>query len=499
MLLFIIGLHLNPRVIKEVGKISLITGLGQILFTTIFGFGISFALGFSLLASLFIAICLTFSSTIIILKLLSDKGNLEAVYGKISIGFLLVQDIAASLILLFVAISADSSGQSISDFAVSMSLKVIAVSLAIFAIARYLLPLIVRYAATSQEVLFIFCIAWGMVISTVFYWLGLSIEIGALLSGVTLSTTSYATEIASRLKPIRDFFILLFFILLGSHIVLSDISAIWLPALILSVFVLVGNPLIVFFLMNLLGFHNRIAFLAGLTVAQISEFSMILSSLAYSIGYLSREQVSLITMVGIITITVSSYMIMYSYQLYNLLSPLLKLFAIRKNKTELKSRRSGVEVIVVGFGRTGKQYLDLLDQLGLKSLIVDFNPSVIDDLESENANYLFGDAADADFWDDLPLESVKLVISTVNDFETDSLLCKHLRRRNQEAMLILKSNLITQAQELYESGASYVIMPEYLGATHALKTLTKYGLDASKYVRLKNNHLKYLESFAAVS
>ena len=225
LLLFIVGLTLNPDVMREVGKASFITGIGQVLFTSVIGYFIVRSLGFGTVPSAYIAVALTFSSTIIILKLLSDRGDLGKLYGKISIGFLLVQDIVATILLLVitvVGVTAIIPSGNLSHLAVVEIITLLGkgalVSVFLYFVSKYVLPGIARFIAGSQEVLFIFSLAWGLGMSVFFYTIGFSIEIGALIAGVTLAASPFAYEISARMKPLRDFFIMLFFVLLGSQI-----------------------------------------------------------------------------------------------------------------------------------------------------------------------------------------------------------------------------------------------------------------------------------------
>ncbi|NCN51091.1 MAG: sodium:proton exchanger, partial [Candidatus Pacebacteria bacterium] len=276
ILLFIVGIHLSPKIIKEVGSVSLITGVGQVLFTSIIGFALSIFLGLDTTAAMYVAIALTFSSTIIILKLLSDKGDVHSLYGKIAVGFLLVQDVIATIILIIVSSTASAQGTSIPLVLLTTLLKGGFIVIVITLLEKVLLPKLLKAASDSSELLFIFSLSWGLGFSALFYALGLSVEIGALISGVVLSSSAYAEEISSRLRPLRDFFIVMFFVLLGSSMTFSGGLTMLIPVVVLSLFVLVGNPVIVLIIMNLLGFHKKTGFQAGLTVAQISEFSLIL-------------------------------------------------------------------------------------------------------------------------------------------------------------------------------------------------------------------------------
>ena len=220
ILLFIVGLTLNPDIVREVGKISFVTGIGQVIFTSFIGYFIIYSLGLDISGSLYTAIALTFSSTIIILKLLIDRGDAGKLYGKISIGFLLVQDLVATIILLLVTAIGSVTTLAVTVGAVTSELLYLfvyggLVSFLLYFISKYILPKVVSFVGANQEVLFIFSIAWGLGLSSLFYVIGFSIEIGALIAGVMLAVSPFAYEISARMKPLRDFFILIFFILLG--------------------------------------------------------------------------------------------------------------------------------------------------------------------------------------------------------------------------------------------------------------------------------------------
>ncbi|RJR23779.1 sodium:proton exchanger [Candidatus Microgenomates bacterium] len=493
ILLFIVGLNLSPKVIREVGKVSLITGLGQVIFTSAVGFVIAIVLGIDRIAALYVAIALTFSSTIIILKLLSDRGDLHKLYGKISIGFLLVQDIVATIILLLISSFAKGSSTDLLVLILTFLLKGIGLFLLLYLISTYIMPRLSVKLASFQELLFLFSLAWGLGLSSLFHRLGFSVEIGALIAGVALSLTPFAPEIGSRMKPLRDFFIVLFFILLGSQMVLQNFSQLLLPAVVLSLFVLVGNPVIVIVLMNLLGFKRRTGFMAGLTVAQISEFSLILATLGFSVGHLSREVLSLVTLVGLITITGSTYFILYSDKIYPKVEKALKILELKKNSREKTGAGDEFfELVLFGYDRVGRDFVSVFNKLEKKFLVVDFNPASIKKLEDEALPYRFGDASDVEFLEDLGLSQIKLSVSTIPDFETNLLLTKKIKEVNPKAIVIVISHDVKEAEELYGAGASYVVMPHYLGAQYAASLIGRLGTDTSAFKEEKEKHLLYL-------
>lgn len=492
-LLFIVGLSMSPKVIKDLGRVSLITGVGQVVFTSLIGYFISLFLGQPPLSALYIAIALTFSSTIIILKLLSDRGDVEKLYGKIAIGFLLVQDIIATLILLFVS-AGSGQGDALLPMMVSVLAKGVVVFGGLWLIGLKILPRVINFIASSTELLFIFALAWGLGMASLFHFIGFSLEIGALIAGVMLSVSPYAREMSARMKPLRDFFIILFFVLLGSNMVLDTIPQILFPALILSVFVLVGNPIIVMLLMNLLGYRRRTGFMAGLTVAQISEFSLILATLGFNLGHLPKTTLSLITLVGLITIAGSTYLILYADKIYKRINKLLKFLELRRVSREKSIEEERYQAFLFGYGRVGDDYIDLFKKMELSYVVVDHDPRAIKTLENKEIPYRFGDAEDLEFLDELTLASATIVITTVPDFNANMLLLSYIKSINRQCVVIVTSHDATQAKDLYAHEADYVIMPHYLGALYGVSLIKRMGLNKESLGNERAKHERFINS-----
>jgi Kef-type K+ transport system membrane component KefB len=495
-LLFIVGLNLSPRVIKEVGKISLITGIGQIIFTSILGYFIGIMLGFNALTSIYVAIALTFSSTIIIMKLLSDKDDLDKLYGKISIGFLLVQDLVAMAILLLISSTSQVGLEKFGFIAILLIvekfLRGITIGILLIIISYFALKKIGSFLAESQEFLFLFAITWCLGIAFLFGYIGLTLEIGALISGILLSIFPYSYEISSKLKPLRDFFIIFFFLVLGSQMLFSDLTKFIIPTIIFSLFILIGNPLIVMILMGLFGYTKKTGFLAGLTVAQISEFSLILIHLGVRVGQISRDVLSFVTLVGIITIAGSTYMIIYSDRLYSLLSKYLSVFEFKKTK-EKELKNESYEYILFGYNRIGFSILNALLKLKKKFLIVDFNPEIVEKLTREGYSCIYGDASDVDFLQQLNFKKSKLVVSTIPDFDANFDILKEIKNVNSKAIVILTARQINEALDLYDEGADFVILPHFLGGEFTSRLIQRARTNIKQYRIEKEKQLKELK------
>lgn len=494
LLLLIVGLGMNPRVIKEVGKIAAFIAIGKVLVVTGVGFLLSKALGFSQTEALFIGLGLSFSSTIIILKLLTDKKEQTRLYGKVSIGYLLIEDIIATIILVFVSSSSDG-GTTVSDFT-TLILKCSGLILALILVRTLLLPRLNSLITKSQEFLFLFAIGWGLGIATIFSKAGFSLEIGALIAGVMLASLPYATEVSSRLKPLRDFFIVLFFVSLGSHLELAGISNNLSSVVLLSILVLIGNPLIVMTLMGLGGYTKKTSFKAGLTGAQVSEFSLILILLAADLGRVDRQVTSLLTVVAFITIAVSTYTITYSDQLYNLFEKYIRLFE-RKRASESREKARHYDLVLMGYQKGGYEFVKLFGQLGKSHVVVDYDPNVIDTLESKQINFIYGDVTDPEMLEEINVTKSKLVVSTITDFPTNKFIGNWLEKENQQAVYICNADSIEEAAELYEAGAAYVMLPHYIGSEKISSFIKKSGLKKSEFKKYREKHLAYLQSHYA--
>jgi len=423
VLLFLVGIKLDVKLIKSIGGVSVLTGLGQVLFTSGFGYFIGLAIGLDHITSVYVAVALTFSSTIIIVKLLSDKREIESLHGQIALGFLIVQDLVvvlAMIVLATIGIGSEHGGSSDSSvWRVAISGASLLAFVIIF--VRYIANPLTDKLAKAPELLVIYAIAQAALFAAIGDMVGLGMEVGGLLAGVALASTPYRESIAARLAPLRDFLLLFFFIALGATLDLSQLGTYMSGAIIFSLFVLIGNPLIVMIIMGLIGYGKRTGFLAGLTVAQISEFSLIFITMGISLGHVQQDILGLVTLVGIITIAASTYMITYSHQLYSVFTPLIGIFersgAPRETAADDQTGNH-YPVIIFGLGRLGTAISMQLKEKGIKVLGIDFNPTAIKDWHKLGLDCKYGDATDAEFIIDLPLKHASWLVSTIPHLQT---------------------------------------------------------------------------------
>ncbi|MCW5713735.1 MAG: cation:proton antiporter [Bauldia sp.] len=416
VLLFLVGLKLDWRLVRTLGPVALATGLGQVLFTSVVGFGICLALGFDAVTSLYVAVALTFSSTIIVVKLLGDKRELDSLHGRIALGFLIVQDIV--VVIAMVVLSAvgvgSQDGRGLGDLVAVIGALAVAVILLVLFVRFAAESLMARFAR-SPDLVIIFAIGWAAAAASLADTAGLGKELGGLIAGVSLGSTSFRDMISARLSAVRDFLLLFFFLSIGASLDIERLGSDVPQAVLLSLFVLIGNPLIVIAIMAWMGYRARTGFLAGLTVAQISEFSLIFMAMGLSLGHVNEGAVGLVTLVGLVTIAASVYMITYSHQLYRWVKPFLRPF-------DFGRRREGsldgvdprqVDVLLFGLGRFGSELIRRLENAGMHVLGIDMDPQAVADLGRAGYATRYGDVTEQEFWADLPLAQARWVILAV--------------------------------------------------------------------------------------
>lgn len=464
VLLFLVGLRLDLHHLRHIGPVALATGLGQLAFTILFGFLIIFGMGREVMEALYVAVALTFSSTIIIVKLLSDKRELDSLHGRIAVGFLIVQDIAVVLAMMVMSTLRGAGESAIAELGLSILGRVSVAALLMYVLMRHVLPAVVRAMARSQELLLVFAIAWGTGLAALGEWAGFSKEAGAFLAGFSLASTAYRDAIGARLSSIRDFLLLFFFVDLGAKLDFSTLGGELWPAAILSAFVLIGNPLIVMAIMGYMGYRRRTGFLAGLTVAQISEFSIVFVAMGISLGHVGVQALGLTTLVGVVTITLSTYMIMYSQELYARLGPWLALFERRRPHRELAAEQQGgaeaaPDVIVFGMGRYGERFAAKLVEAGFSVLGIEHDPERTEELRPRGIRVSYGDAQDPDYLETLPLDGVSWIVSTLPDLESNGALLQGLRQRRYQGDIAIVARDEAQGAALKQIGAPTVLYP----------------------------------------
>lgn len=493
LLLFIIGLGLNPKVIKEVGKVTLIAGLFQVAMTAFAGFVIGALFGLSKTESVVIGTALSFSSTIIILKLLSDRKEQSRLYGKITVGILLIQDVLATFALLIFTAQGGKDGFDTTQL-ISLFAKGAAVAIPLFLIGNFVLPKLRKLIAGSQEFLFLFSIGWGFGSAALFQRVGFSIEVGALLAGVSLASLPYTQEISARLRPLRDFFVVVFFINLGTTLSFTNLGSVVPLSLAMLFVVVVFKPWTVLVSMGLLGYTKRTSFKAAASLAQISEFSLVLSALALSEGRIGENVAAALTIVALVSIAISTYASVFDDGLLNFLEKHFLLFERSRTHNERSKNKKAYELVLFGYKRGGHEFVKVFKTLHKRFVVIDYDPEVIDELERLEVDYLYGDASDNELLEEADLTKARMVVSTITDFDANNSLARSLAATNPHVVFITHADTIEQAAELYELGASYVMLPHYIGSQKIGAFIKKSGLKKAEFRKFRDKHLAYLQA-----
>ncbi|HSX34303.1 MAG TPA: cation:proton antiporter [Candidatus Saccharimonadales bacterium] len=486
LLLFIVGLELNTAVIRQLGKAVLVTASGLLAVMVSLGFGAATLLGFNTTESLLVGLALFFSSTIIIAKVLSDKREMSRLHGQIAIGIILLDDVVATLALLFVA-AGNGGSMGVGEIS-GLALKGGGLLVVFSLISAYILPRLTKFMASSQELLFLFSLAWGFGVATLVHKAGFSIEIGALFAGVMLAHLTYVAEIGARLKQLRNFFVVLFFVVLGEGLSISHLGSAVVPALVFSAIVIVAKPIAVMTSLGVLGYTKRTGFKAAINLSQISEFSIILVVLAHSSGLVGSQLAAVITLVALITIATSTYLMQYDNALYAKLERLLTIFE-RKDTKERESRHKTYPLILFGYKKGGHEFVKTFRAMEKSFMVVDYNPDVIELLDRQQIPCLYGDATDVELLNELHIHTAKLAVSTITDFNTNQILVRYIAQHNQDAVIICHADDHNQAAELYGLGATYVMLPHYIGSERMSQFIHRRGLDKKDFEQYRERHL----------
>ena len=463
LLLFVVGLKLDPALIRSSGAVALVSGVGQVVITAAVGLLLTLAMGMAFVPAAYVSLALTFSSTVIVIKLLTDRREIDSLHGRIVVGILIIQDIMVMLALVVLA----GIGQVEEGNNAFVELGITAARggalLAIVTLTvRFLVPRIEDRIAALPEILVLGGVAWASGLAVAAESIGFSVEMGAFVAGISLAGRPPRQMVAARLTSLRDFLLLFFFIGLGAQIEVGDIREQIVPALVLSTFVLVGNPIIIFAIMLAMRFRTRTAFFSGVVLAQISEFSFIVMAMGLSLGHLDRDELATVTLVGLITFAISTYLYTYANRIYALLHPV---FARLERSTahyeeEISAPGSGLpEVLVFGTGRLGTVVLTRLRNQGIDAWGIDFDPIAVRRLQSIGFQARFGDAEDLDFIATLPLQAARIAISTVRVVDVELTLLRALRLNGFLGPIIVTGGTTSTVDRLHAAGATVVLLP----------------------------------------
>lgn len=476
--LFLIGMELNLNELKVLGKPIVVSAVGQIVVTTLLGLVISKLLGFGTTEGIYLGIGLAFSSTVVVIKMLIESRDLTSLYGKLSIGMLLVEDLIAIVVLVLISVTSSANGAGF-DAAplLKLVIKISGLFLLTFFLSKHLLNKIFEYTAKSTELLYITSITWCFTFTSLAVVAGFSVEIGAFLAGVALASSPYHLQIQAKIKPMRDFFLALFFIYLGATAELRDLVSSIPIIIIFTLYALLVKPVVYLVLLSRFGFKKHTLFQTSLNLSQISEFSLIVLLVGVNAGLLPPVTTSIMAAVAVLSITISSVLISVSKKIYRPLIPFLSFFE-RKGKSHYIENKidSSISdhIIVVGAHRVGTPIISHLQANSIPFIAMDFNPTIVRELNNQGINALYGDVGDPEIVEALHLESAKLVICTASDLTDNELLLNLVKEKNPNAKVVLRATDSEHAKILKALGADYVILPEKVSGDYIVHQIKHY-------------------------
>lgn len=491
LVLFHVGLEMSPASFRLIGKPAILLGAGQIAITASIGYWLARLLHFAPLPSFYLALALTFSSTVIVVKLLADKRDLQSLYGRMSLGILITQDIAAIILLLIVSGFGNTLHAAATDALWSIALGG-ATAFLLYLIGRRVVSAFLADIARDSDLLFLAPLAWLFFTASIFMYAGLSLPVAGFVAGLSLASASTEFGFARRLRPLRDFFVLVFFVLLGASLSFANLDGLWVPLALFSLYVIIGNPLIMLILMGLMSYRKRAGFMTGVAIAQISEFSFILMALGASLGHIGAPIVSLVTAIGAVTIAVSCYTIRHAETLYTKLAPLLSVFERRIARNPAGATLLPAKpIILIGFQRTGQSIALHLPMKDL--LVVDFDPATAELLKEQGYDHLFGDVRDPGIVEEMRLADARLLISTCPDAEDNRALLAAIRHLKKKPKTILRAETEADAHLLYREGADFVLLPN-MATGHALGKMLARSRALTFLPELRKRDMKFFSS-----
>ncbi|MFT4893132.1 MAG: Kef-type K+ transport system membrane component KefB [Candidatus Nanohaloarchaea archaeon] len=473
LLLFLLGIEMKIDDIREILRPVINIAVLQTVLQTALAFVIPLMLGFSMQETIIIALCTVFGATPVIVKLLTDKDEASTLPGKIDIGVLILQDI-----YLVVILALFSSGTLGNPAQIGFTLgKILVLMSAVGALSlvssRYILPVLFSRVANNKHAFFIHGLAWAFLFISLTAELNLSIEVGAFLAGLGLGQIPYREELKERIRPITDFFMVIFFSSIGLSLTASNLLTYWLEAVIASVLLMIGNFLIMFYLIDRENFTPETSFLGSLNMTQVSEFSLVVGAIAVTQGYIQGDILGYLSMMALITMTASSYLINYNQEIYNRVKHLLERFESEEKK-DVEMRIYQDHAVIVGYNAVVERILPVIKQSYGDVIVVDRDPRNTGKLGQANFEYIYGDFNHGEIRKATGIKDAGFVLSVARDMKVNQHI---LRDTDRDTPVFLEAESFEEAAELYDRGAEYVMIENIVTADKISDYLELYIKD----------------------
>lgn len=486
-LLFLLGIELRFDEVKPLLKPVLKISALQMILTGGLGFFIARFFAFDVLSSVIIGFAVMYGSTAVIVKLLTEKGEHATVPGKIDIGVLLVQDIVVIILLAVVSSGATDMASLALNVFEFLLLTCTAGAITVLAV-RHLLPQITKIPLQDIQTFLVHGIAWLFVFLHLAAFLDLSMEIGAFLAGLALGQLPYRTEFREQIRPLTALFVAIFFITIGLGMNHETLLLYWKEAVLASLILMIGKFTIMFGLTNWQGFLPETSFKSAINMTQTSEFSIVLASIALSQGYISEGVLGFISLVALLTMGASSYLISYNDQIYARFRHLLDYFH-SEEKSDVDVLRLEEHAIVVGYNEVVDKIVPLIKDQVDDVVVVDRDPLNEENIDELDCHYIFGDFVHAGIREAAGLERARVIISFSRDMEANM---KILEEKPSEALTFLRASDREEAGELYDVGADFILRKDALAAEEFIDTLETYVEEPGAFLRTASDTYRQL-------
>lgn len=470
-LLFVVGLELSFKKLLEVKHVVTFGTIATTIVLFIIGLFAAYFMGFPFMEGVYIGLILAFSSTLIVIKTLGDKNQVDTLAGRIMIGTLVLQDILVIIAVSILSVIAGAEPTGLVRWFVSLpgvnmipwiqnlAVLVGAFLLGIIALVlnRYVARYLFRFFSHSIELLFVSSLGFFFMLSFAAIQLGFSISIGAFISGIIIANTDYYLEILNKIRTLAVFFSVLFFAALGFQVSFESFTQLLIPLAVLCGLTLFIKPIITGIIIVLFGYDKRTAILTSIHMSQLSEFSLILVASGLVLGHVTSQFVTITILSLLVTMTVSSYFMKYSAGIMNFLQRRFKSLAPDEQTIAEKIAIEHASVIVYGVEHIDEQLLLNITKTH-HTLVIDPDPAEIDYLRSKNMPCMLGSLGNDEILEKLNFKQVKIVVSSVTDFEENLYVATHVRKHAPDTVLVLQAHNAKEALDLYRHGASYVMI-----------------------------------------
>lgn len=507
LLLFALGIEFSFHKLKRILHVIAYPAVAQIFLTFFFILLVLLLNKITFVPALYLAAAAALSSTAIVVKLLSERGELESVPGEIATGWLVVQDLAVIPILILLAAVSGTTGAGITVWtslgAVALAtVKAVVVLLGVSYLGRHGIPRLLTIVAgfRNRELLLLTTIGIVFFVGLITYIAGLSIALGAFLAGLLVAETSQNHAVFAEVRPLRDLFAVVFFVSLGMTMPLSSVFSAWQVVLALTFCVVVVKGIITFGLLRFLGYHRKTAFLVGLYLTQVSEFGFVLARSGVAVGALSDVHAAILIAVTFLTIMISAPLIARSHDVYYAFASLMKRFPKFFKETDeshMEDKDNGYpisdHVVICGYGRVGKYIGRALEMAGIPFLVVDYNQTALKALKESGILTVYGDPADKDVLDYAQVDLARAIVVAIPDRHTQEMVIGNALSLNRKIQIICRTHHEEDQRHLKSLGVQTVIQPEFEAAlTIVGRLLNTFGVEdeeiAGKMSRLKIEH-----------